>query len=124
MRVEHAERLENVRAPSAITSTSPSGLRHAEQLDVDLVELAEAALLRPLVAEHRAGAEELQRQAAARARWRSPRATMPAVASGRSVISSPPRSVKVYISLVTMSVVSPIVRAKTSVNSKIGVAIS
>ena len=50
--------------------------------------------------------------------------TMPAVYSGRSVISSPPRSVKVYISFETMSEVSPIGRAKTSVNSKIGVAIS
>src|SRR3546814_291404 len=48
----------------------------------------------------------------------------PAVPSGRSVIESPPRSSNVYISLVTMSDVSPSVRAKTSVNSKIGVAIS
>ena len=49
---------------------------------------------------------------------------MPAVYSGRSVISSPPRSVKVYISLVTTSEVSPRVRLKTSANSKMGVAIS
>ncbi len=34
----------------------------ADQLDVDLVELAVAALLRALVAEHRAGAEHLLRQ--------------------------------------------------------------
>src|SRR5438876_525867 len=45
----------------------------------------------------------------------------PAVYSGRSVICSSPRSLKVYISFETMSVVSPIGRAKTSVNSKIGV---
>ena len=48
----------------------------------------------------------------------------PAVPSGRSVTSAPLRSVKVYISLVTMSDVSPSVRLKTSENSKIGVAIS
>ncbi len=38
-------------------------LRHADELHVDLVELAEAALLWPLVAEHRSAREELQRQA-------------------------------------------------------------
>ena len=48
----------------------------------------------------------------------------PAVFSGRSVSWSPPLSVKVYISFVTMSEVSPRVRLKTSENSKIGVAIS
>ncbi len=48
----------------------------------------------------------------------------PAVYSGRSVICSSPRSLNVYISFETMSVVSPIGRSKTSVNSKIGVAIS
>ena len=37
-------------------------LRRADHLDVDLVELAQAPLLRPLVAEHRAGAEQLDRQ--------------------------------------------------------------
>jgi hypothetical protein len=46
------------------------------------------------------------------------------VFSGRSVRLSPPRSSKVYISLVTTSEVSPRLRLKTSVNSKIGVAIS
>jgi hypothetical protein len=50
--------------------------------------------------------------------------TMPAVFSGRSVSQSPPRSAKVYISLVTTSEVSPSVRANTSVNSKMGVATS
>ena len=49
---------------------------------------------------------------------------MPAVYSGRKVSDSPPRSVKVYISLETTSVVSPMPRANSSVNSKIGVAIS
>ena len=44
--------------------------------------------------------------------------------SGLSVISSPPRSAKVYISFITISVSSPIGRENTSVNSKIGVAIS
>ena len=38
------------------------GLGRADQLDADLVELAQAALLRPLVAEHRPGIEEAQRQ--------------------------------------------------------------
>jgi len=46
----------------------------------------------------------------------------PAVFSGRKVRLSPPLSAKVYISLVTTSEVSPSVRAKTSVNSKTGVA--
>ncbi len=45
---------------------------------------------------------------------------MPAVNSGRSVIRSPPRSGKVYISFETTSVVSPIERAKTSVASNTG----
>jgi hypothetical protein len=49
---------------------------------------------------------------------------MPAVYSGLSVSDSPPRSVKVYISLETTSVVSPMPRANSSVNSKMGVAIS
>ena len=48
----------------------------------------------------------------------------PAVTSGRSVIRSPDLSSKVYISLVTMSEVSPRVRWKTSVNSIMGVDIS
>ena len=38
------------------------GLRSPDQLDADLMELAQAALLRPLVAEHRAVIEELLRQ--------------------------------------------------------------
>jgi len=50
--------------------------------------------------------------------------TTPAVFSGRNVMLSPPLSWNVYISLVTMSEVSPSERANTSENSKIGVAIS
>ena len=50
--------------------------------------------------------------------------TMPAVASGRSVSDEPSRSSKVYISFVTMSVSSPMPRAKSSVSSKTGVRIS
>ena len=50
--------------------------------------------------------------------------TTPAVFSGRSVSERPLRSGKVYISLWTMSVVSPTERAKSSVDSKIGVRIS
>jgi len=36
-------------------------LRHADQLDADLVKLAKAALLRSLIAEHRAAVEEFER---------------------------------------------------------------
>ena len=46
---------------------------------------------------------------------------MPAVASGRRVMESPPRSSNVYISFVTTSEVSPRVRENTRVSSKIGV---
>jgi hypothetical protein len=49
---------------------------------------------------------------------------MPAVASGRSVRLSPPRSTKVYISLPTTSVCSPIARLKSSVRSRTGTRIS
>ena len=45
---------------------------------------------------------------------------MPAVNSGRSVIESPPRSSKVYISFDTTSVVSPSERANTAVASNTG----
>jgi len=50
--------------------------------------------------------------------------TMPAVASGRSVSESPPRSSKVYISFSTMSVSSPIERLNSSVRSSSGRRIS
>ena len=46
--------------------------------------------------------------------------TMLAVPSGRRVRLLPPRSVKVYISFSTISVVSPTPRAKSSVCSKRG----
>ena len=46
------------------------------------------------------------------------------VASGRSVIRSPPLSVKAYISFCTMSVVSPVPLANSSSRSMIGVRIS
>ncbi len=50
------------------------GLGRAQHLDVDLVELAQPALLRPLVAEHRAAHEQADRQALAeRARDQRPR---------------------------------------------------
>ena len=49
---------------------------------------------------------------------------IPAVASGRRVRSWPFLSSKVYISFSTMSVCSPIPRAKTSVLSSMGVLIS
>ena len=47
--------------------------------------------------------------------------TTPAVLSGLSVRLRPFLSWKVYISLVTMSLVTPMPRVNTSVNSKIGV---
>ncbi len=49
---------------------------------------------------------------------------MEAVASGRKVKDSPSRSRKVYISLPTMSVVSPMERAKSSVRSRTGMRTS
>ena len=98
---------------SAISSASTSGPGEAQRLDVDLVELAVAALLRPLVAEHRAHGTTA---AAGRRRAgcaRSPRARcrrwLRAAASARSPFSS---STKVYISFSTMSVTSPMPRTK------------
>ena len=68
------------------SSASASGSSPAEHLGADLVELAVAALLRALAAEHRATVEEPRRRlAAARARSRGRRARRLAVASGRSV---------------------------------------
>jgi hypothetical protein len=46
----------------------------------------------------------------------------PAVSSGRRVSERPPRSSKVYISLVTTSVDSPTPREKTAVSSNTGVS--
>jgi hypothetical protein len=57
-----------------------------------------------------------------RSTWCSTAARItPAVPSGRSVSDRSPRSVNVYISLVTMSVDSP-TRRKTPVSSKTGVS--
>ena len=47
---------------------------------------------------------------------------IPAVNSGRRERDSPPRSSKLYISLETISVVSPIERANTSVFSNTGIS--
>ena len=119
----HAERLEDVGAQGDDLDIGHR-LARPRQLDADLVELALAALLRPLVAEHRARRRRASAAGPGSGRRVIRARTTPAVFSGRSVIRSPPRSSKVYISLVTTSEVSPSVRWKTSVNSKIGVAIS
>ena len=66
-------------------SASIDGLRDAERLDVDLVELAVAALLRPLAPEHRAQRVDLQRGSVFIRLCSITARTMPAVASGRSV---------------------------------------
>ncbi len=96
----------------------------AENLGVDLVELAQAALLRSLMAEHRPAIEQFDRARQGLALVdegaRNPGRRLGA--QGERFAAD--RSVKVYISFVTISEVSPSVRAKTSVNSKIGVMIS
>ena len=61
MSVGHAERLQDVPAAGDHLGIGQR-LGRADHLDVDLVELPVAALLRPLVAEHRAGIEHLLRQ--------------------------------------------------------------
>ena len=48
----------------------------------------------------------------------------PAVPSGRNVIERPPRSSKVYISLLTTSVDSPTPRSNNAVSSKTGSSIN
>jgi hypothetical protein len=65
--------------PTAMISTSPSGSATPSKLDTGLVELAQAALLRPLVAEHRAAVEIFQRQCWARPPEMKARATLAAV---------------------------------------------
>ena len=50
--------------------------------------------------------------------------TMPAVFSGRITTWRPPLSVNSYISLFTMSELSPTLRLKTSSSSRMGVRIS
>jgi hypothetical protein len=57
----HAELVEDVLAERHHLDVGHR-LGRAHQLDTDLVELAQSSLLRPLVAEHRAVVEELQRQ--------------------------------------------------------------
>ena len=85
------------------------------------MELPVAALLRPLVAEHRPGVEHFLRQGlgkpvgderAAHARG--------VLGPQRDGIAAP--VLKVYISFVTTSEVSPSVREKTRVSSNTGVA--
>jgi hypothetical protein len=50
--------------------------------------------------------------------------TTPAVFSGRMATCRPPLSMKSYISLWTMSLLSPTLRLNTSISSRIGVRIS
>ena len=52
-----------IRLPESDDLDIGLGLRHADQLDADLVKLPEAPLLRPLVAEHRPAVEKFQRRA-------------------------------------------------------------
>ena len=77
--------------------------------------------MRALVAEHGAGVEDFLRQGLRQAVADQRAADAGGVFRAAEVRLSPPRSVKVYISLVTTSDVSPSVRAKTEVSSKIGV---
>src|SRR5487761_794535 len=60
--VEQSERVQSLGAQRDYLDVALR-LLHADQFDADLVELAEPALLRALVAEHRAGIEKAQRQA-------------------------------------------------------------
>ena len=99
--------------------------RRAEGFDADLVELPEPSLLRPLVSEHRPGIEELLRRGKGMQivlHITSYRAApfLPAV----SVTLRFALSGKVYISLPTMSEVSPMLRTKISVDSIMGSLIS
>jgi hypothetical protein len=95
-----------------------------ERLDPDLMELAVPAALRTLAAEHRPAIVEPRRRIPLREPALEIGAHDPAVASGRSVSDVPSRSTNEYISFSTMSVVSPIERAKSSVRSTIGRPIS
>jgi hypothetical protein len=91
----------------------------ADDLGVELMEFAESALLRSLVPESRTVRRDLERRVLLPA-FAEVRAANPRRNSGRSVIDSPPRSSKLYISFDTTSVVSPIVRANTCVGSIVG----
>jgi hypothetical protein len=97
------------------------GRVRAQDLHVELMELAQAAFLRALVAEHGAAGEELGRPVGGMHWPDSMKArSTPAVASGRMVRERPLRSAKVYISFCTTSVSSPMERAKSSVFSRMG----
>jgi len=93
----------------------------ADNLGVDLVELAVAALLRAFVAEQRAVRRQLERcvllPAIGEVGARDPGGEF-----GRRVSDSPPRSSKLYISLETTSVVSPKLRLNTVVFSNTGIS--
>ena len=81
------------RSASSIVSASIVGLVEAEGLDVDLVELPVAALLRPLAAEHRAHRVDASARDRSFVRLCSiPRAPRRPCASGRRV-SEPPSAV-------------------------------
>ena len=97
------------------------GLARADDLGIELVELAVASLLRPLVAEGGAVGRDLDR-----------RELLPAFGQigpadsggefgpkGQAVAAA---ILELYISLATMSVVSPIERAKTWVASNTGIS--
>ena len=60
--VEHTKIIKNTRAAANDFGIGQTVTR-PEIFDPDLMELAHASLLRPLIAEHRPGIEELQRQA-------------------------------------------------------------
>src|SRR5207302_1663434 len=60
--IAYPERIENTAAQCDYLDICLR-LRDPDNLDADLVELTEAALLRPFVAEHRAVIEELERHA-------------------------------------------------------------
>ena len=115
---------------------SPQRRAHHHQLDVDvrigkaqrfhaeLVVLAVASLLRPLVAEHRAAVPQplralVEQVVLERRAHRGRRAF-----GAQRQLSPFSASTKVYISFSTMSVTSPTPRTKSSVRSTIGMRIS
>ena len=110
------------RCASRISSASTSGPGEAQRLGADLVELAVAAALRPLVAEHRPHVPEplaaVVQQRCARSRRARRRPCSRGAASAASPLSL---SSKEYISFSTMSVTSPMPRTNSAVCSTIGV---
>ena len=117
-------RASRMRPPRAMTSTSACACATPDQLDTDLMELAKSPLLRALIAEHRATARKISAVYFEPSPFDKTARTTPAVFSGRRLSSSPPRSLRSTFPWRRCRCVSPIGRAKTSVNSKIGVAIS